>query len=89
MFPFRRAEIHVPGYGSSMDPEVKANSGRPAATCRLLKSSSAFLLIYVDIRHKNKLTFCLVQFAHDLLYSFYRPARYSISLLPLASMKYT
>ncbi len=35
MFPFRRVEIHVPGYGSSTDPEVTASSGRLAASCRL------------------------------------------------------
>jgi len=35
MFPFRRVETHGPGYGSSMDPEVTASSGRLAASCRL------------------------------------------------------
>ncbi len=35
MLPFRRVETHVPGYGSSRDPEVTASSGRHAASCRL------------------------------------------------------
>jgi hypothetical protein len=35
MFPFRYAEIHELGYGSSRDPEVKASAERPGATCRL------------------------------------------------------
>jgi hypothetical protein len=89
MFPFRRAENHVRGCGSSTDPEVKASSGRPAATCRLLKSRSVFLVVYVDIGHRNKPTFCLVRFAHDFLHSFYHPVSYSIGLLPLAIMKHT
>ena len=35
IFRFRRAEIHAPGYDSSMDPVVIASSGRLAATCCL------------------------------------------------------
>jgi hypothetical protein len=34
-FRFHHAEIHGRGYDSSTGPEVKASSGRPAATCRL------------------------------------------------------
>jgi hypothetical protein len=89
MFPFRRAENHVRGCDSSKDPEVKASSARPAVTCRLLKSRSVFLVVYVDIEHKNKPTFCLVQFVHNFLHSFYHPVRHSIGLLPLAIMKHT
>ena len=45
MFRFRRAEIHAQGYGSSTGQQVKASSGRRAATCRLLKSRSVFLVV--------------------------------------------
>ena len=51
MIPLRRAEIPGRGCGSSTDPEVKASSGRLVATCRLLKSRSVFLAVYVDIGH--------------------------------------
>ena len=70
MFPFRRAEIHAQGYGFSTDLEVKANSGRLAATRCLLKSLSEFPIVYVDTGHTNKPTFCLVQFTHDFLHRF-------------------
>jgi hypothetical protein len=89
MFPFRRAENPVRGCGSSTDPEVKASSGRPDATRRLLKLRSVFLVVYVDTGHRNKPTFYLVQFAHDFLHSFYHPVRYSIGLSPLVIMKRT
>ena len=89
MFPFRRAENHVQGCGSSMDPEVKASSGRHAATCRLFKSQSVFLVVYVKIEHRNRPTFCLVQIGHDFLHSFYHPIRYSIGLSPLTILKHT
>jgi hypothetical protein len=36
MLPFCGAEDHVRGYDSSRGPEVKASSGRPAATYRVL-----------------------------------------------------
>ena len=55
MFPFRRVEIHARGYDSSRGPEVKASSGRPAVTCRLLNLRSVFLAVYVDIGHRNDL----------------------------------
>jgi hypothetical protein len=55
MFPFRCAENHVQGCGSSTDPEAKASSGRPAATCRLLKSRSVFPVVYADIGHRINL----------------------------------
>ena len=42
MFLFRRAGIHARGYGSSTDLEVKASSGRLAATYRLYKSRLVF-----------------------------------------------
>ena len=84
MFPFRHAENHERGCGSSMDPEMKASSGHRAANCRLLKSRSVFLLAFVDIGRMNKPTFCLVQFDHNILQSFYHPIRYSIGLLPEA-----
>jgi hypothetical protein len=67
---FHHAEIHARGYDSSTDLEVKASSGRLAATYRLLKPRSVFLVVYVDIGDRNKPTFCLVQFAHDFLYRF-------------------
>ena len=51
MFPFRRADNHVQGCGSSRDPEVKASSGHPAATCRLLNARSVFPVVDVDIGH--------------------------------------
>ena len=60
MFPFQYAENHVQCYGSSTDPEVKASSGRPAATCRLLKLRSMILAVYVDIEDRNKPTFFLL-----------------------------
>ncbi len=53
MFPFRYVENHAQGYDSSRGPEVKASSGRPAATCRLLKSSSVFPVVYVDIGYRK------------------------------------
>jgi hypothetical protein len=74
MFPFHRAEIHARGYGSSTDLEVKASSGRLAATCRLLKPRSVFL-VHVDFGDRNKPTFCLVQFAHDVLHGFYHSSQ--------------
>ncbi len=49
MFPFRYAENHVRGCDSSMGPEVKASSGRPAATRYLLKSRSVFSVVYANI----------------------------------------
>ena len=88
MLRFRRAEIYTRGCGSSMDPEVKASSVRPPATCRLLKSRSGFLVVYVDIGHsRNKHTFCLVQLAHNFLQGFYHPVKYSIGLFPTAIFK--
>ena len=90
MFPFRCAEIHARGCGSSTDPEVKANSGRPAATCSLLKSRSVFLVVDVDTEHNgNTRTFCTVQFVHDFLHGFYHQVRYSIGLLQQAILKHT
>ena len=53
MFPFRYAENDVRGYDSSRGPEVKASRGRPAATCRLLKSRSVFPVAFVDIGYRK------------------------------------
>ena len=87
MLPFRRAENHERGCGSSTDLEVKASFGHPAVTCRLLKSRSVSLVVYADVGDKNKPTFCLVQFAHNFLHNFYHPVRYSVGLLPLVVIK--
>ena len=81
MFPFRRAEIHERGYGSSTDLEVKASFGRLAATCRLLISRSVFLVVYTGTGDRNKPTFCLVEFVHNVLHRFYHPVRHYIGRL--------
>jgi hypothetical protein len=81
MSRFHHDEIHARGYDSSTDPEVKASFGRLAATCRLLKPRSVFLVVYVGIEDRNKPTFCLIQFVHDFLHRFYHPVRYCIGRL--------
>ena len=68
MFQFCYDEKHMQGYDSSRGPEVKASSGRPAATRRLLKSCVP--VNYVDIGYRKEPTFCMVHFGHDFLNRF-------------------
>jgi hypothetical protein len=88
MFPFHYAENHVRCYDSSKGQEVKASSGRPAATCHLLKSRSVSPVVYVDMGIGNNLrsawfnliTISCIVSNHPVRYWFRRASQYETYL---------